>query len=523
MKVRYSRGMAVSRTTKQTRNLVVVLGDQLDPESAAFDGFDPAVDRVWMAETCGESERVWSSKPRILMFLAAMRHFREEVLRRNWPLEYTGLDDGGEPTLARQLASDVQRFRPERIVLLQPGNWQVEQEIKATIDQSGCAADMRRDRHFLCTHERFAEYANARKQLRQEYFYRWMRKQHHVLMEQEKPAGGQWNFDKNNRQTFGKNGPGKVPSPLSFSPDEITRDAAKAVERHFPDHPGTLANFAFPVTTEQAREALHDFVENRLAAFGDVEDAMWTGYPFLYHALLSASMNLHLLNPKEVIDRVEEAWREDRVPLNAAEGFIRQVLGWREYVRGIYWHFMPDYADRNALDAEAALPDFYWTGETDMVCLRECIGQTLAHGYAHHIQRLMVTGLFALLTGVRPRAVHEWYLAVYVDAVEWVELPNTLGMSQFADGGIMASKPYVATGKYIRRMSNYCATCRYDPNKACGKNACPFTTLYWDFLMRHEAALRQNPRMNLQLRNLDRKDDAEKTEIRNQAQQIQKS
>jgi deoxyribodipyrimidine photolyase-related protein len=228
-------------------------------------------------------------------------------------------------------------------------------------------------------------------------------------------------------------------------------------------------------------------------------------------------MNMKLLHPRRAIEAAEKAYRSGRAPLNSVEGFVRQILGWREYVRGVYWHYMPDYREKNALGAHLPLPDLYWTGETDLHCLQQAIGQTLKYGYSHHIQRLMVTGLFALLLGVDPRAIHEWYLAMYVDAVEWVELPNTLGMSQFADGGIMASKPYVASGQYIKRMSNYCRDCRYDPTRAAGDDACPFTTLYWDFLARHAETLSSNRRMSLQLKNLERKGSAELLEIRARA------
>jgi deoxyribodipyrimidine photolyase-related protein len=294
----------------------------------------------------------------------------------------------------------------------------------------------------------------------------------------------------------------------------------RVVEARFPEHPGSLVDFDWPLTTEEARLCLHDFIEKRLPDFGDYQDAMWTREPWLFHSRLSVVMNLKLLDPREVIAAAEKAYRSGSAPLAAVEGFIRQILGWREYVRGIYWHFMPDYVGLNELQATQPLPKFYWDGQTEMSCLHDAIGQTLRYGYAHHIQRLMVTGLFALLLGVRPQAVHEWYLAVYVDAIEWVELPNTLGMSQHGDGGIMASKPYIASGKYIQRMSNYCSGCRYDPAKSMGANACPFTTLYWDFLMRHEDRLKQNQRMSMQVRNLNRLSEGDKTAIREQAEAV---
>jgi len=277
------------------------------------------------------------------------------------------------------------------------------------------------------------------------------------------------------------------------------------------------------VTRAQAREALDDFVKCRLEKFGEFQDAMWVGEPWLFHSRLSAAMNVKLLDPREVIAAAEKAYREGRASLASVEGFIRQILGWREYVRGVYWLHMPEYVERNALGAEEALPGFYWTGEVPMACLRDAIRQTLDLGYAHHIQRLMVTGLYSLMLGVKPREVHAWYLAVYVDAVEWVELPNTLGMSQYADGGVMASKPYVATGNYIKRMSNACAGCRFDPAKSTGERACPFTTLYWDFLLRHERRLAANPRMGLQVKNLARLDVKAREAIQARAEAIRKN
>jgi deoxyribodipyrimidine photolyase-related protein len=331
------------------------------------------------------------------------------------------------------------------------------------------------------------------------------------------PAGGQWNYDAENRGAFPKAGPEKLPAPVRFAPDATTRGVIDLVNARFAKHPGSLAHFDWPVTPADATAALDDFLSHRLPAFGRYQDAIWTGEPWLYHSRLSQAMNMKLLDPRDVVAGAERMWRDGKAPLEAAEGFIRQVIGWREYVRGVYWQFMPEYLDRNALHAATPLPNLYWTGDTEMNCLRDAVGQTLEYGYAHHIQRLMVTGLFALLFGVEPRRIHEWYLAVYVDAVEWVELPNTLGMSQFADGGVMASKPYCATGAYLDRMSNACTACRYKPKVASGPDACPFTTLYWDFLARHEKLLRKNQRMTMQLKNLDRKPAADLKAIRRQA------
>jgi deoxyribodipyrimidine photolyase-related protein len=339
-------------------------------------------------------------------------------------------------------------------------------------------------------------------------------------MQGDEPVGGQWNFDADNREAFGAAGPGTVPSRSVFKPDAITREVIALVNARFADHPGRLDSFAWPVTREQALQSLQAFIRDRLPLFGRYQDAMWPGDPWLYHAHLSAALNLKLLNPREVVAAAESAYSNGQAPLASVEGFIRQILGWREYTRGVYWTQMPEYLDRNALDAQQDLPAWFWTGATDMACLRDALAQTLEHGYANHIQRLMVTGLYTLMLGVQPRQVHAWYLAVYVDAVEWVELPNTLGMSQYADGGVMGSKPYIATGKYIQRMSPHCKGCRYDPAQRSGDSACPFTTLYWDFLMRHEAAMARNPRMTLQVKNVARMTDDQKQAVSDRAAAI---
>jgi deoxyribodipyrimidine photolyase-related protein len=394
----------------------------------------------------------------------------------------------------------------------------VLQGLRDTAAEHGVPLELLDDTHFFSTVREFAAHAKGRKQLRLEYWYRELRRQHHILMDGDQPVGGQWNFDADNRESFGKAGPpADLPPPLRVAPDAITQAVIALVNRRFKDHPGSLATFGWPVTRAQALQVLSDFIAHRLPLFGRYEDAMWSGEPWLYHSQLSCALNIKLLNAREVVRAAEEAWRSGHAPLPAVEGFIRQILGWREYVRGIYWTQMPGYVERNALNAQAGLPAWYWTGDTEMACLKDALTQTLEHGYAHHIQRLMVTGLYALLLGVRPQAVHEWYLSVYVDAVEWVELPNTLGMGQFGDGGLMASKPYVATGRYIQRMSNHCQGCRFDPALSTGPRACPFTTLYWDFLMRHEDLLKGNPRMAMQLKNLGRLDTTVREAIAQQA------
>ncbi|MBN8504679.1 MAG: cryptochrome/photolyase family protein [Burkholderiales bacterium] len=506
---------------KPLRTLVLVLGDQLDLHAAAFDGFDPAQDAVWMAEADEESTHVWSSKQRIAIFLAAMRHFAEALRAAGRPLHYLRLDDPGNcGSLAGNLQAALTRLAPQQVVMTAPGDWRVWQSLKAVVAAAGLVLDVREDRHFFCTVREFAAHAKGRKTLRLEYFYRELRQRHAVLMEGDQPCGGQWNFDADNRESFGSHGPGSLPPRPMFEPDALTREVIAFVESRFAAHPGALARFAWPVTREQALAALHRFIDERLPLFGRYEDAMWPGEPWLYHSQLSAALNLKLLSAREVVQAAEAAYRDGRAPIESVEGFIRQILGWREYVRGIYWTQMPGYASLNALEATQDLPAWYWSGDTDMACLRDAIRQTLDHGYAHHIQRLMVTGLFALLLGVRPQQVHAWYLAVYVDAVEWVELPNTLGMSQYGDGGLMASKPYVATGKYIQRMGGGCAGCRYDPALRTGDKACPFTTLYWDFLMRHEQRLAGNARMALQVKNVGRLAPAERVAVAQRAEAI---
>ena len=511
----------VEQYMTNVRTLVVVLGDQLDLDAAAFDGFDPAQDAVWIAEVAEESTHVWSGKPRIVMFLAAMRHFAQALRDAGRPLHYTSLDDTGNGgSLAAELQVTLQRLKPQRLVMTAPGDWRVWQSLNVEAGAAGVALEICEDRHFYTTVREFAAHAKGRKALRLEYFYRELRQRHGVLVKDGKPEGDQWNFDADNRKAFGAAGPMGVPARATFEPDALTRQVIALVNQRFAKHPGNLDSFAWPVTREQALASLHSFIEQRLPLFGHYEDAMWPGEPWLYHSHLSAALNLKLLNPREVVQAAEEAYRGGRAPLQSVEGFIRQILGWREFVRGIYWTQMPSYTERNALDAQQALPAWYRTGQTDMACLRDALLQTLQHGYAHHIQRLMVTGLFALLLGVRPQEVHAWYLAVYAEAVEWVELPNTLGMSQYGDGGLMASKPYVATGKYIQRMGGPCTGCRYDPALREGERACPYTTLYWDFLMRHEPLLRKNSRMALQVKNVDRMSDAQRQAVTQRADAI---
>lgn len=505
------------------RHLILVLGDQLDIDSTVFEDFDPDCDAVWMAEVAHEATQVWSTRARIALFLAAMRHFRDALRARGWRVVYRALDEHAHPTLEAALAADLAQLQPQRVIAVRPGEWRLAQALPAVCRAAGVPWSERPDTHFYCNPHDFADWAKGRKELRLEFFYRWLRKREDVLMENGNPVGGRWNFDAENRGSFGKRGPGLLPKPSAFPPDAITREVIALVESRFASHPGTLAAFDWPLTAAQAALAMEDFISHRLPAFGEYQDAMWQDEPWLYHSRLSAAMNLKLISPRQVVAAAVQAYRRGHAPIEAVEGFVRQILGWREYVRGVYWLRMPGFLNDNALGANAPLPAFYWTADTDMACLRDALKQTLDLGYAHHIQRLMVTGLFALLLGVRPREIHAWYLAVYVDAVEWVELPNVLGMSQYADGGRMVSKPYAASGKYIQRMSNHCSGCRFDPGEAVGPKACPFTTLYWDFLDRHAERFRDHPRAGMQWRNLDRLPAERLQAIRAQAAQLREA
>ncbi len=503
--------------------LRLVLGDQLDPDSPLLADLDAGRDRIVLIEAPGEAGHVPSHQARIALFLSAMRHYAAQLRSRGLPVIHVALDDpryADVPGLVERLARVAAEVGARELMVVEPGEWRLARAIEQSCAEAGIGLTVLPDGHFLCSRAQFAGWAGERRELRMEHFYRWMRRRHRVLLDDGQPAGGRWNFDADNRRAFPKAGPGDIPPPARFAPDEITREVLALVRRRFADHPGSLDDFGWPVTRAQALAALDRFVETRLAGFGRTQDAMWTGTPFGWHALLSSSLNLKLLNPREVIAAAEGAWRTRGLPLASVEGFIRQVLGWREFIRGVYWQFMPQLAQANLFGHRRALPRWYWSGETRMNCMRQVIGQTMAHGYAHHIQRLMVTGQFALLAEVDPRQVAEWYLAVYVDAVEWVELPNVAGMALHADGGRFTSKPYVASGAYIRRQSNYCAGCAYRPEARVGEHACPVSTLYWNFLDRHEQRLAASPRTLLMARSVARLGGAERAAIRARAAEM---
>ena len=481
------------------------MGDQLTLEIAALNQGDKSKDTILMAEVMDEASYVPHHKKKIAFLFSAMRHFAEVLRSAGWSVDYIRLTDAeNSGSFEGELERAIVRHNPMQILVTEPGEWRVLENLKSFRSSHEVPLTFLSDDRFIATHQEFRDWAEGRKQLRMEYFYREMRRKTGLLMNEDQPEGGKWNYDADNRK------PAKadlfMPQPHRVKPDAITQEVLAMVSEKFPDNFGDLTPFRFAVTREEAEKAVDVFIRDALPKFGDYQDAMLKGEKFLYHSILSLYINCGLLAPLTICHRVAQAYYNGHAPLNAAEGFIRQIIGWREYVRGIYWLKMPDYVRENYLGATRKLPSFYWSGRTDMACLKAAITQTKEEAYAHHIQRLMVTGNFALLAGVDPHEVHEWYLAVYADAYEWVELPNTLGMSQFGDGGVLGSKPYISSGNYINKMSDYCKDCKFDVKKKYGEGACPFNSLYWDFLARHADKFRGNPRMGQMYRLWDKMD-----------------
>jgi len=494
-----------------TRRLVLILGDQLTPEVSSLMGGDKARDVILMAEVAAEAAYADHHKQKLALVFAAMRHFAQELRQAGWQVDYRKLTDG-LPDLETVLADAIAAHGPETVVITEPGEWRLWDAMQGWEARLHRPVLIRDDTRFLCSRDEFANWAADRKTLVMEHFYRVMRRQTGLLMQDDQPAGGVWNLDAENR-----NPPRDslfLPAPPTGADDPITAEVLDMVEAQFPDHFGRLRPFHWQVTRAGAEAARDAFLRDALPDFGSYQDAMLADRPFMYHSLLSPYLNLGLLDPLDLCRRAEAEWQAGRAPLNAVEGFIRQIIGWREYVRGVYWLKMPDYAAMNVLGADRPLPGFYWTGETKMRCLSQVIGQTLDTAYAHHIQRLMITGTYALLIGADPVAVHRWYLGVYADAYEWVELPNTLGMSQYADGGLLGTKPYAASANYIDKMSDYCGGCAFDPKQRTGPDACPWNALYWDFIARHEDRWAQNHRMKVIVQGWRRKPEAEQKALR---------
>ncbi|MEM8578758.1 MAG: cryptochrome/photolyase family protein [Pseudomonadota bacterium] len=470
--------------------LVLILGDQLSEGLSALKAAERDEDVIVMAEVREEGTYAPHHPKKIALILAAMRKFAALLEREGWTIAYSKLDDpGNSQSIVGELLRRAEEYGASEVLATEPGEYRL---IEA-LNDAPLKVEILDDDRFIASHAEFEGWAKGRKALRMEYFYREMRKKTGLMMEDGQPAGGKWNYDAENRKPppegidFG--------GPMQFTPDETVEEVLSLVEREFGNHFGTLRPFWFATDRGQARRALTHFVQNALPKFGDFQDAIMDDNRFLYHALVSAYINIGLLDPLEVCQAVEDAWAAGDAPINAAEGFIRQIIGWREYMRGIYFHEGPDYPKRNGLSHDRKLPDFYWGGETKMRCISKAVEQTKEEAYAHHIQRLMVTGNFALLAGLDPGEVSEWYLAVYMDAFEWVEAPNVVGMSLFADGGVIASKPYVSSGAYINKMSDHCKPCAYRVQDKTGENACPFNLLYWHFMDRHRDTFAKNPRM----------------------------
>ncbi|MGZ8423923.1 MAG: cryptochrome/photolyase family protein [Candidatus Binatia bacterium] len=501
------------------KTLRLVLGDQLSRSVAALRDLDRACDVVLMVEVCDETTYVRHHKQKIVLVLSAMRHFAQSLRAESIRVDYVRIDDeGNSGSFTGELGRALLRHHVDRIIVTEPGEWRVWEMMQSWQHAFGIPVEIRDDDRFLCSRSEFADWAKGRKSLRMEFFYRQMRRKTGWLINGDEPEGGQWNYDSENRKALPRNL--KMPSRLGFAPDAITRNVMTLVEERFADHFGALETFGWGVTRKDALAALRYFVKNCLPQFGDYQDAMKAGGDYLFHSLLSPYINIGLLGTRETCKAALEAHKKKPVPLPALEGFIRQILGWREYVRGVYWTQMPAYQTTNFLKANRPLPDFYWTAETTMKCLRETIEGTRRNAYAHHIQRLMITGNFALLAGISPAQVEEWYLVVYADAFEWVELPNTHGMALFADGGLLGSKPYAASGAYIDRMSDYCTGCAYDPKIKLGSQACPFNYLYWYFLIVNETRLKSNPRMAMPYRTLARMTAEHRRQIVQQAEEF---
>jgi len=483
--------------------LRLVLGDQLSRSVSSLRDLQPG-DVVLMAEVHDEATYVRHHKRKIAFLFAAMRHFADDLAKSGIQVDYVKLEDeGNSGSFTGEVQRALGRHAVEGIVVTEAGEWRVMEMMRGWQDETGVPVEIRPDDRFLAMHEAFDEWAGRSKTLRMEFFYREMRKRSGYLMTPlGEPVGGRWNYDEENREPL----PAGLEAPPRphYAVDATTAEVIALVERRFGNHFGSLDEFDYPVTRRQALHYLRWFVAEALPKFGTFQDAMRQGQPLLFHSHLSALINCGLLDPRECCDMTEAAYRDDAVPLNAAEGFIRQIIGWREFIRGVYWREMPGYGERNLLNATRRLPDFFWTGQTDLNCLHQSIAETQANAYAHHIQRLMVLGNFCLLAGFDPKEVQEWYLVVYHDAYEWVEMPNVVGMILYADGGLFASKPYAASGNYINKMSDYCGKCVYDVKKRQGEGACPFNYLYWDFVARNRNRMALNPRTSRSVATLDR-------------------
>ena len=496
--------------------LRLILGDQLSLSISSLIDCDRDRDTILICEVREEASYVRHHKKKIAFLFSAMRHFASELEQAGFHVVYRRFDDAdNKGSLRGEIEQLCVSKQFDRLIATEPGEYRLAEEIGTWHERLDMPVEIRPDDRFLCSRDEFARWAVGRKQLRMEHFYRQMRRRYSILMEGDEPAGGKWNYDAANRKPPQESQ--TIPPPYFATPDAVSREVMGMVSIEFSDHFGDIEPFHFAVTRVGALEALGLFINQRLCQFGDYQDAMIEGEPWMFHSHLSFYLNCGLLLPLECIEAAEQAYWDGLAPLNAVEGFIRQILGWREYVRGVYWLKMPDYARANHLDARRPLPHFYWTANTSMNCLRQCVLETKSNAYAHHIQRLMVLGNFALLAGIDPTEVNEWFLIVYADAYEWVELPNVSGMILYADGGFLASKPYAAGGSYINKMSSYCKGCSYSVSKKNGPKACPFNYLYWDFLARNRDKLGRLQRLTVSYRTYERMNEDKKLATSNDA------
>lgn len=504
--------------------LVFLLGDQLSEDMSSLRDFSKEKDLILMCEIYDEAHYVKHHKKKIILIFSAMRHFAESLRHQGFNVEYVDYQTAKKHKLnsfSDVLQHTLKSHNVDEIQVTHAGEYRVQQELETWHQDFDVPVHILEDDRFLCSISEFKTYASGKKQLLMEFFYRMMRKKYDLLMEQGKPIGGKWNYDKENRRPADDSF--MFYHPLKHKQDVMTQEVIQLVEEEFPDHFGSAEDFWFATTQSEAEESFQEFLEKALNDFGTYQDAMLDQEKFIYHSVCSIYLNIGLLDPLKMCRQVEETYRKNNIPLNSAEGFIRQILGWREFVRGIYWTYMPDYDQTNYFDNKHDLPAFYWNAKTDMNCMKCAIQQTIDEAYAHHIQRLMVTGNFALIYGVVPQQICEWYLAVYADAFDWVECPNTHGMVMHADGGVVGTKPYAASGKYIQRMSNYCENCIYDVKKITGDKACPFNFLYKDFLITHFDKLKDNHRMRLILKQVEKLSSEERKAIQTQSEEFRKA
>lgn len=502
-----------------TRNLIFILGDQLSNNISSLKNFDKSQDKILIAEVNSEANYVNHHKKKLVFIFSAMRHFAKNLIKNGYDVSYYKLNDESFSDFSEALNFQINKSRPEKIIVTSPSEFRVVKEIESWQKKFNILVEIRTDDRFIASQQDFIDFAKNKKNLLMEFFYRKMRQKTQILMKDNKPIGGKWNYDAENRNKFDKNA--KIPDQIKIEPDNITKEVIELVKNNFSDNFGEIDNFYYAVKKEDAKKLFDDFIKNRLKDFGKYQDGMSDEIEFGFHSIISLYLNVGLLDPLEMCKKAEEAYFSGLCDINSAEGFIRQILGWREFIRGIYWFKMPQYKELNFFKAKKKLPEFYWNEErTEMNCLKNVVKQTRKNAYSHHIQRLMITGNFAMLAALDPKEVNDWYMSVYFDAFEWVELPNTHGMAIFADGGIVASKPYAASGNYINKMSNFCKNCRYNHKTTLEEDSCPFNYLYWNFMMKNEELLKNNPRLKFPYANLKKRQEQDKKTIKNLAEKF---